>query len=77
MKIKQKSKINTFLINYLGKEEGSIVFNKQEEILNIIISNTKNKTKNQIKTLKQTIYPRIALYKNYKKNTMNRYIRIW
>ena len=55
MKIKQKSKINTFLINYLGKEEGSIVFNKQEEILNIIISNTKNKTKNQIKTLKQTI----------------------
>lgn len=63
MKIKQESKINTFLINYLGKEEGSIVFNKQEEILNIIISNTKNKTKNQIKTLKQTIYPRIALYK--------------
>ena len=63
MEIKQESKINKFLINYLGLEKGKIVFNRQEEILDSIISNTKNKTKNQIKTLNQTIYPRIALYK--------------
>ena len=63
MEIKQESKINKFLINYLGLEKGKIVFNRQEEMLDSIISNTKNKTKNQIKTLNQTIYPRIALYK--------------
>ena len=63
MKIKQELKIKKFLINYLGLEKGTIVFNKQKEILDSIISNTKNKTKNQIKTLNQTIYPRIALYK--------------
>ena len=63
MEIKQESKINKFLINYLGLEKGKIVFNRQEEILDSIISNTKNKTKNQIKTLNQIIYPRIALYK--------------
>ena len=63
MKIKQEAKINKFLIDYLGKENGEIVFHKQEKILDSIISNTKNKSKNQIKTLNQTIYPRIALYK--------------
>ena len=63
MEIKQESKINKFLINYLGLEKGKIVFNRQEEMLDSIISNTKNKTKNQIKTLNQIIYPRIALYK--------------
>ena len=63
MEIKQESKINKFLINYLGLEKGKIVFSRQEEMLDSIISNTKNKTKNQIKTLNQTIYPRIALYK--------------
>ena len=63
MEIKQESKIKKFLINYLGLEKGKIVFNRQEEMLDSIISNTKNKTKNQIKTLNQTIYPRIALYK--------------
>ena len=63
MEIKQELKINKFLINYLGLEKGKIVFSRQEEMLDSIISNTKNKTKNQIKTLNQTIYPRIALYK--------------
>ena len=63
MKIKQELKIKKFLMNYLGLKKGTIVFNKQKEIVDSIISNTKNKTKNQIKTLNQTIYPRIALYK--------------
>ena len=63
MKIKQQTKINKFLIDYLGNEKGKTVFDKQEGILNAIFSNTENKTKNQIKTLNQTIYPRIALYK--------------
>ncbi len=34
MIIKQETKINKFLIDYLGKEKGEIVFNRQEEILN-------------------------------------------
>lgn len=39
------------------------LFDKQEIMLNELIKNTKNKTKNQMKTLIQTILPRIALYK--------------
>lgn len=35
----------------------------QNEIIEDIIKNTKNKTPNQIKTLNNTILPRIALYK--------------
>lgn len=37
--------------------------NSQEEILNELIRNIKEKSKNQRKTLIQTIFPRIALYK--------------
>ena len=40
-----------------------MLFDEQEKVLNTIIKNTKNKSKNQMKTLISTILPRIALYK--------------
>lgn len=63
MKIKQEKQINSFLIKELGENKGAIVFNKQQEILDEIVKNIKGKSKNQRKTLIQTILPRIALYK--------------
>ena len=67
MKIKQQKQIKKFLIEEFGENEGNLLFDKQETILNQIIKNTKNKSKNksknQMKTLIQTILPRIALYK--------------
>lgn len=63
MKIKQETLIEKFLIKELGEEKGSSVLEKQKDILDKIIKNTKNKSKNQMKTLVQTILPRIALFK--------------
>jgi len=40
------------------------LFNKEAEILEVLIKNKKNKTDNQMNTLVQTILPRIALYKS-------------
>lgn len=66
MKIKQQNQIKTFLIEEFGVDNGNTLFEKQEKILNEIIKNTKNKSKNQMETLIQTILPRIALYKALK-----------
>ena len=63
MKIKQQNQIKTFLIEEFGVDNGNTLFAKQEKILDEIIKNTKNKSKNQMETLIQTILPRIALYK--------------
>lgn len=63
MKIKQQKQIKSFLIEEFGMDKGKVLFNKQEIILNELIENTINKSKNQMKTLVQTIFPRIALYK--------------
>ena len=63
MKIKQQRQIKAFLIEEFGKDRGSVLFDEQENVLNTIIKNTKNKSKNQMKTLINTILPRIALYK--------------
>lgn len=63
MNIKQQKQIKVFLLEEFGKEKGSALFERQEETLEILIKNTTNKTKNQMKTLVQTILPRIALYK--------------
>ncbi len=63
MKIKQQKQIKAFLIEEFGKDKGSVLFDKQEKILDTLIRNTKNKSKDQMKTLVQTILPRIALYK--------------
>ena len=66
MNIKQQKQIKTFLIEEFGVDKGNELFNKQETILIELIKNTKNKSKNQMKTLIQTILPRIALYKALK-----------
>lgn len=67
MKKKQQKQIKAFLIEEFGKDRGSVLFDEQEKVLNTIIKNTKNKSKNQMKTLINTILPRIALYKVFQK----------
>ena len=61
--IKQQKQIKAFLIEEFGKEHGGALFSVQEKTLDEIIKNTENKSENQMKTLVQTILPRIALYK--------------
>lgn len=63
MKIKQEKQIKEFLIEEFGIDKGNTVFTYQQEILNEIIENIQGKSKNQRKTLIETILPRIALYK--------------
>lgn len=63
MKITQQKQIKAFLIEEFGKDRGNLLFDRQENTLNKLIENTENKTKNQMKTLTQTIFPRVALYK--------------
>lgn len=63
MKIKQQEQIKAFLMEEFGASQGGTLFAQQEKILHTVIENTKNKSKNQIKTLVQTILPRVALYK--------------
>ena len=62
MKIKQQKQIRAFLIEEFGNDKGNAYFVKQDKRLNEIIEATRNKTENQMKTLAQTILPRIALY---------------
>lgn len=70
MKIKQQKQIKNFLFEEFGKEKGTVVFEKQNEVLKELITNTKNKSKNQMKTLTNTILPRIALYKVLQKEDL-------
>lgn len=63
MKIKQQKQIKDFLINEFGSNKGNDLFKKQDEILGVINKNIKNKSKNQEKTLIETILPRIAFTK--------------
>lgn len=63
MNIKQQKQIKAFLIEQFGKDMGNTLFEKQDKILGTLIENTKDKSENQMKTLTQTILPRIALYK--------------
>lgn len=66
MKIKQQKDIKNYLISELGEEKANELFTKQEKVLKEIISNIKDKSKNQRETLINTILPRIALYKALK-----------
>ena len=80
MKIKQQKQIKKFLFEEFGKEKGTVVFEKQNEVLKGLITNTKKKSKNQMKTLTNTILPRIALYKvlqkeNLPKDEVTNYMR--
>ena len=87
MKIKQQKIIKNFLFSELDTEVAQKIFDEQNNILDKIILNAFNKTKNQLKTLKNTILPRVALYKalnnygfsmedsnNHMKNYMLNYI---
>ena len=87
MKIKQQKIIKNFLFSELDTEVAQKIFDEQNNILDKIILNAFNKTKNQLKTLKNTFLPRIALYKalnnygfsmedsnNHMKNYMLNYI---
>lgn len=65
MKIKQQKQIKAFLAESFGNDRGGKLFEMQDKALGEIIGNTKDKTENQMKTLIQTILPRIALYKSF------------
>lgn len=71
MNIKQQKQIKLFLIEEFGTNKGNSLFEKQEKMLNTLIENTKNKSENQMKTLIQTILPRIALYKTLLKDDLS------
>lgn len=71
MNIKQQKQIKLFLIEEFGTNKGNSLFEKQEKMLNTLIENTKNKSENQMKTLVQTILPRIALYKTLLKDDLS------
>lgn len=64
MIIKQQKQIKAFLAESFGNDRGEKLFEMQDKALGEIIGNTKGKTENQMKTLIQTILPRIALYKS-------------
>ena len=68
MKIKQQKQIKVFLSEEFGKDRGNALFDRQEKALSTLIENTQNKSENQMKTLTQTILPRIALYKTLLKD---------
>lgn len=63
MNIKQQKQIRAFLTEEFGDEKGGALFNRQERMLNALIEGTENKSENQMKTMVQTLLPRIALYK--------------
>lgn len=70
MKIKQQKQVKAFSIKEFGEDRGSALFNRQEEMLNILIKNMENKSPNQMKTLIQVILPGIALFKILSKEEM-------
>ena len=63
MKIKQQNRIKDFLTREYGRGMAVDLFARQESELNKAIENTCDKTKNQMKTLTNTVLPRVALYK--------------
>ena len=71
MKIKQQKQIRAFLLKEFGNDKGNALFSVQDKRLNELIEDTKNKTKNQMKTLAQTILPRIALYQIFIENGLS------
>lgn len=71
MKIKQQKEIKEYLIKELGETNGNKIFKCEEEILEEIINNIKDKSENQRKTLIETILPRIALYKSLIKSDLS------
>lgn len=82
MIIKQQKQIKAFLAESFGNDRGGKLFEMQDKALGEIIGNTKGKTENQMKTLIQTILPRIALYKSLQAEGLSeddvyKYMRIY
>ncbi len=63
MRVSQQKQIRLFLAESFGGDRGGALFRRQEEILQTLVQSMRNRSKNQRKTLVQTILPRIALYK--------------
>lgn len=63
MKVKQQKQIKAFLTEEFGAESGGRLSERQEKIFRLAAENTKENSKSRMKTLVQTILPRIALYK--------------
>lgn len=68
MRVKQQKQIRKFLIEEFGKDKGAALYSEQDKLLETLVKNTVNKSENQMKTLIQTILPRIALYKTLSKD---------
>lgn len=61
--MKQQKQIHNWLVKELGKICGERIAESQEQFYQRFVSTTSGKSKSQIKTLQETILPRIALYK--------------
>ena len=63
MQIRQQQQIRAFLSEKFGGDSDSTLFERQEALLQGCIARTEGKSPNQMKTLTETILPRVALYK--------------
>ena len=63
MGIRQQEDIRSFLTRKLDGDNAGELYDHQSKLLDELISHTSDKTANQMKTLKETVLPRIALYK--------------
>ena len=63
MSIKQQKDIRKFLEGEYTFDTAEQIYKKQEDSLMAMLETVKNESKSRYKTLKQTILPRIALYK--------------
>ena len=63
MSIKQQRSIREFLQTEFPNARAEEIFNKQDNLLNKMLESVKDEAGSRYKTLKQTILPRIALYK--------------
>lgn len=52
-----------FLIDTFGNAQGAQLYKQQQEKLSALLAQINGKTKSQTKTLRNTILPRVALYK--------------
>ncbi len=61
MNTKQQKQIKEFLLQKFGNVKGNEIFSLQEKSFDRILQGTSGKTKSQMRTLVQTILPRIRL----------------
>ncbi|MGN0666887.1 MAG: L-2-amino-thiazoline-4-carboxylic acid hydrolase [Huintestinicola sp.] len=61
--MKQQKQIHNWLVKELGKTSGERIADSQKQFYQRCVSSTSGKSKSQMKTLRDTVLPRIALYK--------------